>query len=185
MGIPAFDSNQVIPPHLGNPAADRSQLSPYPCTVTEFSQHFATSPERRTILRGLLDLRTRLFAAGVIWGFQWLGGSFCEDIERSESRPPKDLDVVTVMFPPPGTDLGAIVAADASLTDRNGVKLRHGIDHIYLNAAHNPITTVEMTRYWYGLFSHRRNNVWKGLLRVELNTAADDAAADVYLRSLP
>jgi hypothetical protein len=41
-----------------------------------------------------------------------------------------------------------------------------------------------MTRYWIGLFSHRRDGIWKGMLRMELNTAADDIAAGDFLRGL-
>ncbi|MDA1231040.1 MAG: hypothetical protein O2856_09720 [Planctomycetota bacterium] len=31
-------------------------------------------------------------------GFQWLDGSFLEDIELGDGRPPRDLDVVTVYW---------------------------------------------------------------------------------------
>jgi hypothetical protein len=35
-----------------------------------------------------------------------------------------------------------------------------------------------MTRYWFGLFSHRRSDgIWKGMLQVRLEDVADDAAA--------
>jgi hypothetical protein len=44
---------------------------------------------------------------------------------------------------------------------------------------------VDITRYWTGLFSHRRNGVWKGMLRVELNTAASDNNAAALLNKQP
>ena len=44
---------------------------------------------------------------------------------------------------------------------------------------------VEHTRYWCGLFSHRKDDgVWKGILKVDLNTIADDDAAKNHLVSL-
>jgi hypothetical protein len=43
----------------------------------------AGSPERRAILGRFLDFRARLRAEGLLRGFQWADGSFCEDIETS------------------------------------------------------------------------------------------------------
>jgi hypothetical protein len=94
MPIPPFDSiKNVLPPHLGNPT-QRSHLSPYPCTVTELCNRFATSPKRKRILNGFIELRAILFSLG-IQGFQWLSGSFLENIEVLERRDPGDIDVVT------------------------------------------------------------------------------------------
>ena len=50
-----------------------------------------------------------------------------------------------------------------------------------LDASYHPKTTVEWTSYWISLFSHNRLAVWKGMLRVKLNTTADDSAARVEL----
>jgi hypothetical protein len=54
-----------------------------------------TTPARLTILDGFLQFRQRLRAAGLAVGFQWLNGSFLQDVERFEGRDPGDLDVVT------------------------------------------------------------------------------------------
>ena len=44
---------------------------------------------------------------------------------------------------------------------------------------------VEWTRYYCGLFSHRKDDfVWKGMLKIDLNTIADDDAAKRHLDSL-
>ena len=40
-----------------------------------------------------------------------------------------------------------------------------------------PAITVEQTRYWSLLFSHNRQAVWKGMLRIELNTPTEDQQA--------
>ena len=94
MPIPPFDGIlNVIPPHLGDPKR-REDLSPYSCTVEELCDRFATSPKRREILDGFLALRREFFKIG-LKGFQWVDGSFVEDIEMHEGRDPDDIDVVT------------------------------------------------------------------------------------------
>src|SRR6266480_256770 len=94
MPIPPFDSNSVIPPHLGDPKLPQ-QISPFPCTCTELCDRFATTPERIEILRGFLRLRAELRKHGMIDAFQWIDGSFLEDVEAAEGRAPRDIDVVT------------------------------------------------------------------------------------------
>ncbi len=183
MPIPAFDTNLVLPPHLGNPTLP-AQLSPYPCTALELCQQFATSPERRQILDGLLRFREMLRTAQ-FQGFQWLDGSFLEDIETRENRPPKDLDVATLYWEPNIKALATVVSAQPVLQDQPSIKAQFHLDHYFVDVAYNPLLTVESARYWIGLFSHRRDGVWKGMLRVELNTPAEDADAGEYLRRLP
>jgi hypothetical protein len=52
------------------------------------------------------------------------------------------------------------------------------VDHFIVKLNWSGHDVVEWTRYWCGLFSHRRlDGVWKGMLKVDLDTAADDAAA--------
>lgn len=174
--IPNFDHNLVLPPHLGDPTNPR-QLSPYPCTTVDLCQRLGTTAERRVILGKLLDFRQRLRAAGLANGFQWLDGSFLEDIETKESRPPKDLDVVTVYW---GYDLPFQVQLHTTFPEIANPALsksNYSLDHYPFDAGYNPALTLEQTRYWILLFSHNRLGVWKGMLKVELNTPAEDAAA--------
>src|SRR5437868_6595038 len=97
MPIPPFDHNLVIPPHVGDPRVP-AELSPYPCTTLELCQRFGTSDERRDILLNFLRFRDLLRRHHLINGFQWLDGSFLENIEAIEGRPPRDLDVVTIYW---------------------------------------------------------------------------------------
>ena len=85
MPIPDFDHNHVIPPHLGNPSKG-GDISPFECTTLELCQKFSTSKERIEILQKFLDFRKRTVNSGVKVGFQWLDGSFLENIEKSEGR---------------------------------------------------------------------------------------------------
>jgi hypothetical protein len=180
MPIPPFDHNLVLPPHLGNPT-QRSELSPYPCTTVELCQQFGNSPERRRILELFLEFRERLVSTGLANGFQWLDGSFLEDIEKRENRPPKDLDVVTVYW---GYDIPfqqQLKSKFPEFSNPKLAKINFSLDHYPFDASYSPETTVEMSRYWISLFSHNRLAIWKGMLRVELNTVADDLAARAEL----
>lgn len=181
MPIPAFDTIlNVLPPHLGDPRL-RSDLSPYPCTTAELCTRFATSPARIAILDGFLRFRQKLFDVGIT-GFQWLDGSFLEDIEAQEGRDPLDIDVVT--FIDSSIDLSQLAAilqiGNPDLLDRDLVKLTYKVDGFIVPMASNPRVIVDLTKYWYGLFSHRRDMVWKGMLQTELS----DPSLDIVARSV-
>lgn len=174
--IPDFDHNLVLPPHLGDPRS-RRQLSPYPCTTVDLCQRLGTTPERRAILEKFLDFRDRLRGEGLTNGFQWLDGSFLENIEAQENRAPRDIDVVTVYW---GYDLpfqAGLFTKFPESASRSLAKANYFVDHFPFDAGYNPNFTVESTRYWILLFSHNRLGVWKGMLKIELNTPVDDAAA--------
>ncbi len=76
--------------------------SPYVVTAGELVQRFAINASRCVILDGLLRYRAELRELGFVGGFQWLDGSFVEDVEAREDRAPKDIDVVTFAHPPAG-----------------------------------------------------------------------------------
>ena len=181
--IPAFDPNLVLPPHLGDPTRP-DHMSPYPCTTLDLCVRFGTTLERREILSKFLDFRDRLRGQGLANGFQWLDGSFLEDVEARDGRPPRDLDVVTFYW---GYDLAfqrALVAAMPEFADPRLSKARYSLDHYAVDAGHEPAATVEYSRYWVLLFSHNRLGVWKGILKVELNTPTEDLDARQHLSSL-
>lgn len=177
MPIPPFDANLVLPPHLGNPAASAADLSPYPATMVELCTHFGTSNERKAILKGLLDLRATLRGHGMVEGFQWIGGSFVEQVEVLRSRPPEDVDVVTYFWHHDPDFSSNMASAFPDFINRAKIKADYHVDHMPVDAGYSPEVTIENTRYWCGLFSHTRTGVWKGMLRVELDTPAEDADA--------
>lgn len=174
--IPTFDHNLVLPPHLGDPVTP-AQLSPYPCTTLDLCQRLGTSPERRTILTGFLDFRERLRNEGLTHGFQWVDGSFLEDVETRDGRPPNDLDVVTVYWGYDAAFQRDLVGRFPEVASPTLSKARFSLDHYPFDAGFHPELTLDQTRYWILLFSHNRLGVWKGMLRIELNTPAEDAAA--------
>ena len=163
MAIPAFDHNLVLPPHLGSPV-NPSDLSPYTASSVEMAHRFATSNERVRILTGFFNFRERLQNLGLINGFQWLDGSFLEDIESQEGRAPNDLDLVTVYW---GYDQGFqqnLAQQMPEFADPMLSKQNYLLDHYPFDAGHNPIATIEYTRYWVQLFTHNRNKIWKGMI---------------------
>lgn len=183
MPIPNFDHNNVLPPHLGNPAHP-GDLSPYPCSILELCHKFSTSPERIIILKGLIDFRQRMPGYGIIYGFQWLDGSFLENIEASENRSPRDLDLVTFYSGLSPINIASISATFPEFVSRALSKATYKLDHFGVDMSFRPDVTVENTRYWIQLFTHNRNSVWKGILRLSLNTPIDDQHAIDYLNTL-
>ena len=182
MAIPPFDAIlNVLPPHVGDPR-DINQVSPYECTSNELCGRFRGTAERDAILSGFLDLRQELRGAGLD-GFQWVSGSFVEDIKAQESRPPRDVDVVTFVIAPAASAeiQAAIVAKEPRLLSRNYVKAQFLVDHFVTGIRVHPIFLIRFVRYWYGLFSHRRDRVWKGMLILPFSQdpTEDDAARQI------
>ena len=161
-------------------------LSPYRCTTAELVDKLAFSQPRVTILEGFLRLRQELRTLGIN-GFQWLDGSFSEDIETQANRDPGDIDVVTFVAKSHSvSQVDSIKAAHTDLFQKALVKHAFHVDHFVVPLASEPGLLVELTRYWCGLFSHRKGDgIWKGMLRVELDITADDHAAWQVLGSKP
>ena len=180
MSIPAFDHNLVLPPHIGDPR-NASDLSPYRCSTVDLVQRFATTDARKEILRKFLEFRQLLQSHGLEVGYQWLDGSFLEDIETLESRPPGDMDLLTIFWGYPLSFLNELVTKFPAFLRPEISKRDFQLDHFPIMADEAPQATVENTRYWIQLFTHRRDGVWKGMLRIELNTPADDSTAMDYL----
>jgi len=164
--------------------SQRSELSPYPVTVAEVCRRFSFSQERRTILDGWLRLRQGLRILGYVHGFQWLDGSFMEDVETHADRAPGDIDVVSFLS---SSELQAS-QMDATLlgvlSNRTATKGHFHVDHFIVPLNAPGIAIVEQTRYWCGLFSHRRlDNIWKGMLKVEICSQAEDDSARQHIQS--
>jgi hypothetical protein len=184
MPIPDFDHNLVLPPHVGDHSVNAANMSPYPCTSLELCAKLGTSPERQAILRGFFELREILRQLGVSIGFQWINGSFTEDVENDPRRknPPNDIDVVTFYRPLPALPAPLpqhLATAIPILGNRAATKTRFRVDHFMIPMdPRSPEFLIDQARYWFGLFSHRRgDDVWKGMLKISLDTPADDLLA--------
>lgn len=182
MPIPDFDHNQVLPPHLGDPTLP-DHLSPYCCSILELCERFSTSRERIEILKGLISFRKKMNEFGIIHGYQWLDGSFIENIEVTENRPPRDIDVVTLYsgLSLPQTE---IIRVFPEFISSEQAKKNFKVDHYPFDISYNPNVTVQFTRYWIQLFTHNRKNVWKGIIQMEINTPVEDENAMDFLNSV-
>lgn len=184
--IPDFTLSGVLPPYRGVDPTISAFMSPYPTSLTRIAGKLCGSNERKNIFRGLLQYRQQLDAIGLKVGFQWLSGSFMEDIENLESRHPNDVDVITFCDRPAhllGDDPAwmAFTQANLKLFDPAQAKLSYRCDPYFVDLSSPSWNIVDQTRYWFGLFSHRRGGLWKGLLQVPLNLTQDDADASAVV----
>lgn len=178
MPIPAFTIDGVIPPFIGphGPGGAAQDMTPYAVSALEVVHTLGGTDRRRAILIGWLHFRVQLRAAGIANGFQWLDGSFVEQ------KDPNDMDVVTFFRRPPNAQSDAEIALWANarhhLFDHATIKVNFLLDAFPVDLGGDVETIVNVSRYWLGLFSHRRvDSLWKGMLQVRLEDAADDAAA--------
>jgi hypothetical protein len=185
MAVPAFTLDGILPPFIGDPT-DGATMSPFKVTVPEFVASFALTPERVQILEGLLEFRRRIHALGIVRGLQWIDGSFVE--MNDAVRAPRDVDVVTFFFRPPNladqAALAGAIAAHPDVFDHAQVKSALKCDTYWVDlSVPSPLYHVDQTRYWFGLFSHRRlSQQWKGMLQLPLGSLAEDQEAANLLR---
>lgn len=182
--IPKWTMQGILPPIWPSEDGTSANRSPFFSTSTEVVRIFATSKGRQTILQGLLDYRQALYAAGLADGFQWLDGSFMEDVENHQRRSPNDIDVVTYLSLPAGETQRTVMRKAAHLFDHTEVKRRYKVDSYYeilgepLGERH-----IKKLSYWYSMWSHSRNQTWKGFVQIALN-ADEDINAQQVLQSL-
>lgn len=178
--IPDWNAEGVLPPiNDQNPTGfDRA---PYEVTLPQVVDRFATSVERCDIFEGYLAHRAELHKMGIQSGFQWLDGSFTEDIEMLEHRSPGDIDVVA-FFPVDDALINSLGNDEINLLggDRDMLKRDYKIDFYVQSLADPAESLVAMTTYWYSMWSHRRTGQWKGFLKVDLSPS-QDADAGVLL----
>ncbi|MBN6104905.1 hypothetical protein JR064_22325 [Xanthomonas sp. CFBP 8703] len=107
-----------------------------------------------------------------------------------EEKDPNDLDLLSFLYRPPAAlapaALRSLMHANAGLFQRGLVKSAYKLDAFFVDMNGNPATLVNFTRYYLGLFSHKRgDDIWKGMLQVNLADTADDAAAQAILGTAP
>jgi len=163
--IPSFSIDGVLPPYVGasGPGGRAEDMSLYVVTALEIVSTLGGTDRRNEILRGWLGHRAALRILGFQRGFQWLDGSFVE------AKEPRDLDVVTFIYRPAtimnAAALSMVVQANGLVFDRMLVKDRYMLDAFFVDLNAPPESIVNVSRYWLGLFSHRRaDDLWKGLL---------------------
>jgi hypothetical protein len=176
VAIPDWSGKGVLPP-INSGSPDQADRSPYEVSLIDLVLRFATSTERYDLLNGFLRYRRALHAAGLTHGFQWVDGSFLEDIETREGRPPRDIDVVTFFFLPDGKFQETLFQQDSHLFDPRETKRAFHVDAYFVQLdGESPEPLVAQSVYWYSMWSHRRNGDWKGYLQIDLSSKEDDIA---------
>ena len=175
--IPEWSSANVLPPIRPGVQGHSPDRSPYRVSLVQVVERFAVSAERLKVLQGLMDYRQELHRAGIGFGFQWLDGSFMEHIEATENRPPNDVDVVSFFPLPAGMDQRQLAKDHAHLFDPEQTKARFYVD-AYACILGEPTRDyhVKAISYWYSMWSHRRDHLWKGFVQVGLSPAEDTEA---------
>ena len=176
--IPAWNSSAVLPPIRPGQMGHSPDRSPYVATFSEVVQRFGTSQQRINILQGLLEYRKELARLGVLNGFQWLDGSFMENKELLLNAPPNDVDVVTFFSLPHGIlDQASFLGGNADLFQPDCSKNRFHVD-AYAMVIGDPLQSsdVQQIAYWYSMWSHRRNGMWKGFVQVDISSSEDQIA---------
>jgi hypothetical protein len=183
--IPPFNHSHVLPPFLGSDARAVAQTSPFIVSIRELVERFCHLEGRRPLLDGLLRYRAAMASLGFIRGFQWLDGSFAEDVETSEKRAPNDIDVVTFAYAPAGlsnTEIVQMLNGNPQVFQAEQAKAGFGCDAYIVPLGKSPELLVRNTAYYFNLFSHRRgDHVWKGVLQIPLES--DDSAARELLEN--
>lgn len=154
-----------------------AERSPYVVSLTDLVLRFGDTTKRRTILDGFLRYRATLHQAGVVQGFQWLDGSFTEHVEMTEQRAPNDVDVVTFYRLPNGVSQKQLAASHDTLVDHDFVKATFFVDAYLVDLGMEAERLANRSAYWYSAWSHRRNQLWKGFVQVDLAPAEDQGAA--------
>jgi len=184
--IPEWNAQGVISPiDVTDPTS--TFRSPYWVKLTDLPLRFSQSDERREILSGLLKYRSELHKLNIRAGFQWLDGSFMENIEILESRPPGDIDVVTFYRLPEGETQRTLLDKNPDLFDSQKAeerKARYHVDAYLVSLNSEGERLVSRSAYWYSVWAHRRSALWKGFLQIDL-AQTDDKDALSLLTSLP
>ena len=192
--VPDWNVRGVIDPInvLSPTTADRS---PYRVSLREFVLRFATTARRIEVLKGFMNYRAELHAAGLVVGFQWLDGSFLEDVERIERRDPGDIDTVCFYQMPAGQTQATLIAAYPGLFPINAAEFEALKKRLHVDAYTQQLDSagpavavasrlVTTAAYWYSMWSHRRDLAWKGYVQVDLSPA-EDAQTRAELVALP
>jgi hypothetical protein len=170
VAIPSWNVLGLLPPIDSNipTSPDRS---PYRVSLKDVVMRFATTPERRNVLSGFLKYRQALHRSGFKSGFQWLNGSFTENVEMIEKRPPRDVDVVTFLHTP---EHFVLSDTNKEIFDNDHAKSFFSVDAYIVELDELSSDQIVIhSAYWYSMWSHRRNQAWKGFLQIELEPAED------------
>lgn len=176
--IPIWNSMGVIPP-IDESDPVSLVRSPYEMDIVNFVTTFAVTLPRRKILRGFLSFRQELGKIGIAEGFQWVDGSFTENVELIERRPPNDIDAVTFFSFLPGDNDETVYNRNPEMFNQPAVKARYLVDSYFESLQIDGAELVARAVYWYSMWSHKRDLSWKGFIQIPLSPHLDQAALSI------
>ena len=173
--IPDWDEEGVIPPMDRRDPVSFNR-SPYRVSLIDVITRFGSTPVRRELLSGLLNFRAEIHRAGLTRGFQWIDGSFVEDVESSRGRAPADIDAVTFFYIPDGHTRESLALAFPNIFATTATKADFRVDSYFVGLNQTDAERiVGRAAYWYGLWGHTRRGLWKGFVEVDLDPGEDEA----------
>lgn len=179
--IPAWTMAGILPPIRPGQPGHSADRSPYGASLSEVVERFSTSSQRIAILKGLFAYRSAFHQLGIVTGFQWLNGSFMQDVEAQESRPPNDIDAVTYFYMPSGETQATLFAKAGQLFDNRHVKASYLVDaYPSVLGERTEDRHVRQISYWYSMWSHQRDRMWKGFVQISLDPMQDKEAEHVF-----
>lgn len=174
MPLPKLTRSGLVPPVRAT-AAKAVDCSPYETTTLELCREFGGTPERRKILRGLLDLRAALRRVNPGAGFQWLSGDFFAPDTASRPCP---ASVAAATFCQPfacggGTELRELAAV---LVSRALTLRMFHVAHTPVLLCWSPRLLVQHAHDCGSVLGHQQGTgAWQGMFCIDLE--ADDSAA--------
>lgn len=172
--IPEWDITGCLPI-----AIERIAFSPYQMTSIEFVQHFNKTKERAKLLKDWLKYRHEI-ASNIYYGFEWVNGSFVENVEKTRKSPPNDIDVVDFV----------IFKKELSPQEYKTIKRRYHVD-AFLVSLLSQEKLAEMTNEklfaWYDTnikriaqwnleWGHTHDGNSKGFIKINFNQDDDEHA---------
>ncbi|MBX3498555.1 MAG: hypothetical protein KF889_03860 [Alphaproteobacteria bacterium] len=184
--IPEFNVLGLLPAWIGSPTTLKDR-SPYEVSMSQVVDRFGKSRQRLELLDGLVKYRQALFSSGFVVGYQWLNGSFVEDVEKTRGRAPGDIDIVTLFRRPIKYQVdpkawAVDVAQFTTMLSPRECKTRYHCEAFPIDLDKPAEKIVEDVTYWFSLFSHQRiTDARKGMLLVRLATTPSDGINEAQL----
>jgi hypothetical protein len=126
-------------------------------------------------------MRARLSDLQIVDGFQWVDGHFLEAYEKRTRKPPENIRVVTFCIPSPMVTDPNYARLAEPLKKGRATRAAFHVDHSLIPLNWPAQDIIEATRFQSAILSHSDNGVWKGYVRINLNTPDEDMAASEYL----
>lgn len=172
--IPRWDAQGLLPPIRPGESPTGRDRTPYRTEIVSFVERFALTHARVDLLDSLLRYRAALRDAGLLTGFQWLNGSFVEHTEITRGKAPKDIDVVTFFELPSGETQQTFLQKNIDLLHPEKVQNTFGLDaypQLLGNTLQGEVRGGII--YWYSMWAHTRDGIWKGFVEIDLDTSQD------------